>query len=76
MTSRPDDLSDARGRDELRTHRERFGRATESGAESFYLCRWIPSPYYHPTPWDFVASVLGAIMLVAAITAVVVARVF
>jgi uncharacterized membrane protein len=74
MADEPHDLSDARSRDEARTYREKFTRGASSQSEFAYIPRWIPTPSRTMTRWDLFMTCLGAVILVAVIVAVVVAR--
>ena len=63
MAYEPDDLGDARSRDENRQFRGMAGRAKSGEAGFTYLARWVPMGNWRLTGFDIVIMVFGVALI-------------
>ena len=63
MASGPDDLGDARSREENRAFREMAGRTKSSDPVFAYAPRWVPTGHWRMSGFDIVIVVFGIALI-------------
>ena len=63
MTLDPDDLGDAKSREENRNYREMFERRNSDNPVSAYLHRWIPTGNRRMSLGDLIVTIVGVAIL-------------
>jgi hypothetical protein len=67
MALDPDDLGDAKSRDENRNYREAFGRKGSDNAVSAYLHRWVPTGNRQMSLGDLILIMVGLAIILAVV---------
>jgi len=67
MALDPDDLGDAKSREDNRNYREAFGRKNSDAGVSAYLHRWVPTGNRQGSLGDLIVIVAGLAILLGVV---------